>query len=293
MATTATRFFVILGLALFVAHSNAQFEGLQLAGASGTYGEGVEQWTFCQDIASGWYNYIYPLGFGFGSIEQTPGGGWRAEGVWAECGSMGQEIIDFSTNGTVNDDWWFEHPGDGAEFGSPLIIEKSKNSTIPGAEQCWWLNKNVSVDFSSGIQGLWEVRANYTLDICVLGSKYARAAYNESTDGVNFAGYISGANFANVLLTGSFVEVKQASDGCLQGCELVKLGGDGNLLFEKFWCTLNSSTDPFGFTENHYNRSSDNAGILADDSSENPECYFAALPTYGWTTMELANVTFP
>jgi len=292
--------FVIIFFALLSSCFGQYNFEVELAGSSGFYGENDTLHYWCHEPSTGRYQYVYAAGFGFGNITELSPGSFHAEGFWVECGSIGQEIITI-LNDTWSSSWWFNVPGDAAGtnklfgspvFGNPNVLIKS-NESIPTAEQCWWLNSDINSRVTN-ISGAWEgfLELNVTgalesssgfVNICFLGNAVIEERYNDSLGNITFGGYASGANVFNIGYTGLFAEVVNLPPGCDQGCQIQKIAADGNLLFEKYWCTLSTAEDPTAFFLDMYNRSS--------SQSQSPACFFAAQPAYGWTTVPLANAT--
>jgi hypothetical protein len=269
-----------------------------LGGVTGTYGNGTGEIFFCHDPAAGVYQYNYANGFGFGNISQAANGSWTGSGIWVECTFVGGETLTLDNN-TLVSNWWYNVPGDAESFlgeeSSETIflsarrqtpIEKTKQSgqPFPTLEQCWWLNPNVNTK-TTNLSGKFHTpNPTFDINIC-LGNKYGRLSFNGTLGGPS-VGSSTGAIADWIAFTGIFEDYLATS--CTSGCDMYKLGLDGNTAFHKFWCDANPATTT-NITELDGVRVASHSDVLADGT---PVCLVAPVAGFGFRVQPLVNATF-
>jgi len=276
-----------------------------LGGSTGLYGSNETDFHFwCHDPTAGTYQYTYIAGFGYGNITAQSDGTFVGEGIWVSCGTIGRERITISGDMWTST-WWYKEEGDTTNpgfltmpklpsQGNPITLMKAANDTsgtAPNvtAETCWWLNQGIDTT-TVNLGGSYQ--DTYISSFCLVGNMFVRGSYNGTDPGSTqiSAGYFSGVNVDNIGATGNFVEVHAPT--CLQGCDIIKLVGDGNELHEKFWCTLDITrnlTEPFGTEALFASR----VGPASTSINETDSCFFAVQPQFGYVATPLANATFP
>jgi len=268
-------------------------------GATGIFVSGNSTWWFCHDVNTTVYQYTDKAAFGVGTLAQTGNNTWTGSGQFIKCGGVkGSETITFfSNNGTLISERSYNGIaalGLGKINSTTLVFEKNGTSE-PTPGQCWWLNEE---HFGvKTIQGSWQGPVFY-YDTCLIGNSFSRIYYNgtanvttgNATSGSNstgsnetsqqvFEGFESGITLLDIGFSGDFIELRNFTFGCDQGCDLFKVGGDGDFLYDRYFCTLEPTQDDVGYDE--YARRV-NSTTLSHDHELPSLCLFAIQPEYGY-----------
>jgi len=202
-------------------------------GFSGVYGET----TICLDEAEGIYQYTYNHGFGFGKIDDNG----NPVGRWVEANQeFGWE------RWTINDThigsyWWYETEGDADEIGPNPIWYDLISSDAPSAEDCWWLDTEAAED--DDISASWtfeptETNAEfqYKYELCQTGRNALRGHYTSEADTEGF--FVGTGDDEGFWFSGLWFETKnfELDTECNDGGQIFKLGGDGTILYDRYWC---------------------------------------------------------
>jgi len=197
-------------------------------------------------------------------------------------------------------DWWYNVPGDapsflGEESSNTIFfsarrqtpIEKAKKSDqpLPTLQQCWWLNPNVDTKTTTLSGKFATTNPTFDINICLVGNKYGRLSFNGTLGGPSL-GSSTGAVANWIAFTGIFEDY--VARECTFGCDLYKLGGDGNTAFHKFWCDTNAGTAT-NITELDGVRVASHSEVLENGI---PVCLVAPVAEFGFQVQPLSNATF-